>query len=104
MKNLGSVLLVVLIGTATGAITIYSEGQTSVFALVRGAAFGNGILLLLFGFGGFLGRIPSVIRLRRKDQIPEVYMQELTNLCVFGLSMISGIAVLLGAVILFGYA
>lgn len=63
-------------------------------------ASGSGAALLLFGYGGFVGRLPKALGLFRGVKSSEAYREELVNALVLGSSLVAGLT-LIGWVIFF---
>lgn len=97
MNGLAGLVLVALLGGATGTLSAIFREDASAFAITRGIVLGASVLLMLFGAGGFVGRIPAALRLQKVDGDIAEFRRELKDFVVFGSSMIAGLGLLLGA-------
>lgn len=94
MNGFAGPTLVALLGSAAGMFPTLFRNDVSILVVSRGIVFGAGMLLTLFGIGGFVGRIPAAIRLQEVDGELGEFRRELRDLLVFGSSMIAGIGLL----------
>ena len=100
MSGLAGPAFVALVGSATGTLSAILRGEASALVIAYALMLGASALLVLFGVGGFMGRIPAAIRLQKAEGDIAEYRRELKDFVVFGSSMIAGLGLLLGASLL----